>query len=69
MTEKHPGQLDRCLWSSLGPQHFLGNGKCRYKNFAFRQAKGNASEVQHLRYFEGLNEAGNEMVVIILESE
>ncbi|KAI1105315.1 hypothetical protein F4804DRAFT_304514 [Jackrogersella minutella] len=47
------GEMDRCLWSALGPEHFFSHGQSRYHNFQFRQSEKveqtrNRCQVQHV---------------------
>lgn len=34
-TSELNGELDRCIWASLGPNHFLSRLPCRYESFVF----------------------------------
>ncbi|OCL03472.1 hypothetical protein AOQ84DRAFT_433927 [Glonium stellatum] len=61
-----PGELDHCLWNSLGPEHFLHKNKSRYKSFLFAE-KNNPEGVDTSRYFNRIDEQGNEVQVIELQ--
>ena len=63
-----PGELDRCFWNALGPDNFLRSGKSRYKNFAFLSNQLKQAQPVPKRYFEGIDETGNLLVVLILET-
>ena len=61
-----PGELDHCLWNSLGPEHFLRKNKSRYKSFLFAE-DNNPEGVNISRYFDRIDEQGNEVQVIELQ--
>lgn len=38
ISRKISGEMDRCLWGSLGPGHFLSGAESRYNCFVFKAA-------------------------------
>ncbi|KAG8530799.1 uncharacterized protein KY384_004156 [Bacidia gigantensis] len=65
MYGDHPGEIDRCFWNALGTQNFLHDSQSRYKNFAFTPEIQRDQQIP-IRYFEGINEIGNRVVVVTL---
>ncbi|KAL6834745.1 hypothetical protein V8C40DRAFT_261437 [Trichoderma camerunense] len=43
LTSNLNGELDRCIWMSLGHNHFLSSLPCRYENFIFATKETEAS--------------------------
>lgn len=63
-----PGEIDRCLWSSLGSKNFLHNGPSKYKSFIFEDAEQEeTSEMPH-RFYDTVDKCGENYVVLKLEN-
>jgi hypothetical protein len=64
----YPGEIDRCLWGSLGSNNFLHNGPSKYKSFVFEDAEQReTSEVVH-RFYDSVDVSGENYVVLKLEN-
>ena len=65
---RYPGEIDRCFWVALGSQNFLQKGPCRYKTFAFMDDDDMTYDEAPVRYYDGIDETGNRLVVLKLEN-
>ncbi|KAM3069555.1 hypothetical protein ACMFMG_005658 [Clarireedia jacksonii] len=68
ISGQYPGEIDRCLWGSLGPKNFLHNGPSKYKSFRFEDAEQEeTSEMPH-RFYDAIDKSGENYVVLKLEN-
>ncbi|PQE08404.1 Zinc finger protein [Rutstroemia sp. NJR-2017a BBW] len=64
----YPGEIDRCLWGSLGSNNFLHKGPSKYRSFVFEDAESREiSEGVH-RFYDGVDVSGENYVVLKLEN-
>lgn len=62
-----PGEIDRCLWKALGPNHFLRKAASRYESFMLSEGH-EAGDPLPRRYYDAVNEAGDQMLILKLEN-
>ncbi|QKX57422.1 uncharacterized protein TRUGW13939_04534 [Talaromyces rugulosus] len=63
----YQGEIDRCFFEALGSHNFLHRGPSRYKSLSFSTEDTKKVELPN-RSFEGVDETGNLLVVLKLES-
>jgi hypothetical protein len=63
----HTGEIDRCLFGTLGSSNFMSKGSSRYESFQIYD-DGESERSPALRYFEAIDEHGLEMVVLLLQN-
>lgn len=64
ITGTYPGQIDRCLWGSLGKSNFLHKIPSPFKSFAFENTD-EALDSSTL-FFEWVDESGKELCLFKL---
>ena len=71
LTSEFNGEIDRCFWRALGPEHFLRLGQERYHSFHFAspQTTSDASaSTQNFCFFHSLTPDGQELVLCRVQS-
>lgn len=64
ITGTYPGQIDRCLWSSLGKSNFLYRIPSSFKSFAFENTAGPL--VPSALFYEWVDPSGKELYLFKL---
>jgi hypothetical protein len=62
---KYPGEIDRCLWNSLGKPSFMHKIPSKYKSFTFDKAE--VYQSVSMPVFERILGSGNEIHVFKFE--
>ena len=71
LTSEFNGEIDRCFWRALGPEHFLHLGQERYHSFHFAspQTTSDASaSTQNFCFFHSLTSDGQELELCRVQS-
>ena len=71
LTSEFNGEIDRCFWGALGPEHFLRLGQERYHSFHFAspQTASDASySTENVCFFHSLTPDGQELVLCRVQS-
>ena len=71
LTSEFNGEIDRCFWRALGPEHFLRLGQERYHSFHFASPQTTTdagASTQKLCFFHSLTSDGQELVLCRVQS-
>ena len=71
LTSEFNGEIDRCFWRALGPEHFLRLGQERYHSFHFaspQMTSDASSSTQNFCLFHSLTPDGQELVLCRVQS-
>lgn len=61
----YAGQIDRCFWNALGPNHFLSNLPGRYRSFVLQNTKL-PDDHPLCQMYEGISVSGTEVLMMRL---
>lgn len=64
----YPGEIDRCFYGALGSRNFLQKSQSRYKSFVLEECQTGNTPAMTARYYDGVDEKGQSMTVLKLES-
>lgn len=71
LTSEFNGEIDRCFWRALGPDHFLRLGQERYHSFHFaspRTTSDISAATKDFCFFHSLTPDGQELVLCKVQS-
>lgn len=71
LTSEFNGEIDRCFWRALGPEHFLRLGQGRYHSFHFtspRTTSDARAATKSFCFFHSLTSDGQELVLCRVQS-
>ena len=71
LTSEFNGEIDRCFWRALGPEHFLRLGQERYHSFHFaspRTTSDASDSTQNFCFFHSLSPDGQELALCRVQS-
>lgn len=71
LTSEFNGEIDRCFWKALGPEHFLRLGQERYHSFHFtssRTTSDASAATKSFCFFHSLTPDGHELILCKVQS-